>query len=68
MPDLNTAIVRGVLRREPSLDFLTAQAASLRGMNNLAVLALASRRQRVLISHDQHDTGSLRRVQGSRKT
>jgi hypothetical protein len=35
--DLNRAIVSEVLRREPSLDFLTAQAAE---------------RQRVLVSHD----------------
>ena len=50
--DLNRAIVSGVLRREPSLDFLTAQAAGLRGMNDSEVLALAAERQRVLVSQD----------------
>ena len=50
--DLNKAIVNGALRREPSLDFLTAQAAGLRGMNDLVVLALAAQQQRVLVSHD----------------
>jgi Domain of unknown function (DUF5615) len=50
--DLNRAIVSGVLRREPSLDFLTAQTAGLRGMNDPEVLALAAERQRVLVSHD----------------
>ena len=50
--DLNNSIVTGVLRRESSLDFLTAQAAALRGMDDLAVLALAAERQRVLVSHD----------------
>jgi hypothetical protein len=50
--DLNRAIVNGVLRREPSLDFLTAQAAGLRDMNDPEVLALAAERQRVLVSHD----------------
>ena len=50
--DLNRAIVNGVLRREPSLDFLTAQAAGLRGMNDPEVLALAAEGQRVLVSHD----------------
>jgi len=50
--DLNRAIVSGVLRREPSIDFLTAQAAGLRGVNDPEVLALAAERQRVLISHD----------------
>ena len=50
--DLNRTIVSGVLRREPSLDFLTAQAAGLRGMNDSEVLALAAEQQRVLVSHD----------------
>lgn len=50
--DLNRAIVSGVLRREPSLDFLTAQAAGLRGMNDPEVLTLAAERQRVVVSHD----------------
>ena len=50
--DLNKAIVTGVVRREPSVDFLTAHGAGLRGMNDTAVLALAAERQRVLVSHD----------------
>lgn len=50
--DLNMAIVSGVLRREPSVDFLTAKVAGLRGMHDIEVLALAAERQRVLISHD----------------
>ena len=50
--DLNKAIVSGVLRREPSLDFLTAQAAGLRRMIDPEVLALAAEQQRVLVSHD----------------
>jgi hypothetical protein len=48
--DLNRDIVRGVLRREPSLDFLTAQAAGLRALKDLDVLALAAEQQRVLVS------------------
>ena len=50
--DLNKAIVNGVLRRESSLDFLTAQAAQLRGMSDIEVLALAAEQRRVLVSHD----------------
>src|SRR5437879_6382863 len=50
--DLNKAIVSGVLRREPSIDFLTAQAAGLRRMKDPEVLALAAEQQRVLASHD----------------
>ena len=50
--DLNKAIVSGALRREPALDFLTAQAAGLRRMTDPEVLALAAQQQRVLVSHD----------------
>ena len=50
--DLNKAIITGVLRREPSMDFETAQAAGLRGLRDLEVLALASRHQRALVTHD----------------
>ncbi|HEX3880040.1 MAG TPA: DUF5615 family PIN-like protein [Bryobacteraceae bacterium] len=50
--DLNKAIVSGVLRREPSIGFLTAQAAGLRRMKDAEVLTLAADRRRVLVSHD----------------
>jgi hypothetical protein len=50
--DLNKAIVSGVLRREPSLDFLTAHVAGLRSMSDAEVLALAAEHQRALVSHD----------------
>jgi hypothetical protein len=50
--DLNKAIVSGVLRREPSLDFLAAHAAGLRRMTDPEVLALAAGQERVLVSHD----------------
>jgi len=50
--DLNKAIVSGVLRREPSIDFMTAQTAALRRLTDPAILALAAERQRILVSHD----------------
>ena len=50
--DLNKAIVNGVLRREPSIDFLTAHAAGLRRTRDPEVLAFAAKQQRVLVSHD----------------
>ena len=50
--DLNRAVVSGVVRREPSVDFLTAQAAGLRGMDDSAVLTLAAELKRVVVSHD----------------
>jgi hypothetical protein len=50
--DLNKAIVTGLKRREPAVDFLTAQAAGLREMKDPEVLALAAEQGRVLVSHD----------------
>ena len=50
--DLNKAIVTGLMRREPSLDFMPAQVAGLRGLKDPAVLMLAAAQHRVLVSHD----------------
>ncbi len=50
--DLNKAIVNGLLRREPSIDFLSAEAAGLRALKDSEVLALAAQTGRVLVSHD----------------
>jgi hypothetical protein len=50
--DLNKAIINGVLRREPSIDFLSAYTGGLRKLKDLDVLALAAAQQRVLVSHD----------------
>jgi hypothetical protein len=50
--DLNKAIVSGLSRREPSIDFLTAHAAGLRRMDDSAVLGMAAQQQRALVSHD----------------
>ena len=49
---MNKAIVNGVLRREPSVDFQTAQAAELRSLKDFEVLHLAANSKRVLVSHD----------------
>jgi predicted nuclease of predicted toxin-antitoxin system len=51
--DLNQAIVTGVLRREPTIDFQTASAAGLQGLNDLEVLALAAQLGRILVTHDR---------------
>lgn len=40
--DLNQAIVTGVLRRKPTIDFQTAFAAGLEGVKDLEVLAIAA--------------------------
>jgi hypothetical protein len=50
--DLNKAIISGVLRREPAIDFLTAHVAGLRKMKDAEVLGLAAEQHRVLVSHD----------------
>jgi hypothetical protein len=50
--DLNYAIVNGVLRREPAVDFQSALSAGLRGLQDAEVLARAAVENRVLISHD----------------
>jgi hypothetical protein len=51
--DLNAKIIAGLLRREPSLDFQTAKAAKLLGLQDLDVLTTAARDGRVLVSHDR---------------
>ena len=50
--DLNEGIVAGCLRREPTMDFLSANAANLEGVPNPKVLALAAEQDRILVSHD----------------
>jgi len=51
--DLNQIIVLATIRREPDIDFLTADTADLAGRTDPAVLAVAAREGRVLVSHDQ---------------
>lgn len=51
--DLNGAIIAAVKRREPSVDFQTAQAAKLFSMSDADVLAYAAQESRVLVSHDR---------------
>jgi hypothetical protein len=51
--DLNQAIVTGVLRHEPTVDFQTSNVANLSGLSDLEVLSFVAREGRVLVSHDQ---------------
>lgn len=51
--NLNAKMIAGLLRREPSLDFQTAQAAKVVGLPDSEVLAIASRDNRILVSHDR---------------
>jgi hypothetical protein len=50
--DLNESIVKGLLRREPGIDFQTASAAALRNRTDFEVLSLAARGNRIVVSHD----------------
>lgn len=51
--DLNQAIVTGILRREPTVDFQTANGSNLSGWTDLEVLNWVAQEGRVLVSHDQ---------------
>jgi hypothetical protein len=51
--DLHQMIVTALVRREPSVDFQTATAASLKGLLDPHVLERAATAGRVLVSHDQ---------------
>ncbi|MGO8789424.1 MAG: DUF5615 family PIN-like protein [Terriglobia bacterium] len=51
--DLNHDVVKGVLRREPGIDFRTAASGELRSLSDGAVLALAASEGRILVSHDR---------------
>src|SRR5712691_10926363 len=51
--DLNAEIVAGVLRREPSVDFQSAEEANLREVPDPEVLALAAQESRILVTHDR---------------
>ena len=50
--DLNYGIVKGCMRREPALDFLSADEARLRGVPDPMVLAIAADQNRILVTHD----------------
>ncbi len=50
--DLNYAIVSAVLRREPLIDFQSAQTAQLDSVPDPEVLARAAAEGRLLVSHD----------------
>src|SRR5690348_13005593 len=52
--DLNEGIVAGCLRREPGIDFLSANDADLEGLPDPEVLARSATLNRILVSHDFH--------------
>ena len=50
--DLNKAIVRAVIRREPVVDFRSAQAARFDHVPDTEVLLDSAQAGRILVSHD----------------
>src|SRR5262249_18689656 len=57
--DLNEIIISILLRRAPQIDFQTAPAAGLEGLGDPAVLSIAARESRILVSHDQSTMGQV---------
>jgi Domain of unknown function (DUF5615) len=51
--NLDYAIVQGVQRREPAIDFKSANDAGLEGLPDDEVLEIAAGEGRVLVSHDK---------------
>ena len=51
--DLNQNIIAGLLRREPFIDFQTAETAGFRSRDDPAVLRRAAQDGRLLVSHDR---------------
>ncbi len=50
--DLRRSIVTGLRRRQPEIDFQTAQLAQLEGLEDRMVLQQAAEQGRILVSHD----------------
>lgn len=50
--DLHVPIVKGLRRREPAIEFITANEAGLAGMDDRSVLVLSAATGRLLVSHD----------------
>jgi hypothetical protein len=52
--DFNHVIVKGCRRKEPTLDFLSANGAKLEGVPDPQVLVFAAEQNRILVTHDRH--------------
>ncbi|WP_228015825.1 DUF5615 family PIN-like protein [Leptolyngbya ectocarpi] len=50
--NLDNTIIRGLLRRNPSIDIARVQDVALSGKDDPTVLAWAAQEQRVLLTHD----------------
>jgi len=50
--NLNHDLIRGILRRMPSLDLVRVQDVGLREIDDASVLAWAAREDRIVVTHD----------------
>lgn len=50
--DFNQTILNAIVRSEPLIEFQTADAAGLRGMQDEDVLERAAKSERLLVTHD----------------
>ena len=51
--DFSRLVIRGLRRREPMVDFQSAEEADLAGKPDIEVLEIAAKSQRVLVTHDR---------------
>lgn len=51
--DMDAAIIRSLRSREPAIDILDVKTTGLRGMKDPALLELAARQGRIVVSHDR---------------
>jgi hypothetical protein len=51
--DFNHKVVRGLRRRDPTIDFQDADAGRLMGLPDIEVLSIAAEAGRILVSHDR---------------
>lgn len=51
--DLDEDLIRGLLRVEPGVDFLTAADGGTRGLTDRQIIELAVATDRVIVSHDR---------------
>lgn len=51
--DLDEGLIRGLLRVEPGVDFLTAADGGTRGLTDREIIELAVAMDRVIVSHDR---------------
>ncbi|HEX5083787.1 MAG TPA: DUF5615 family PIN-like protein [Blastocatellia bacterium] len=50
--DFSNTIIKALRRRQPAIDFQSADEAKLRGLPDPDVLALAAKEGRILVTHD----------------